>query len=71
MAEIAGRVPPGTAEAQLVRSAVENTLFIGSYKNDLTEYDKKYPHSMSQDIYSPSLDSRIYRIKEKIKTERG
>lgn len=63
---ISGRVPPGTAEAQLVKSAVENTLFIGAYKNDFTEHDKKYPCSISQDIYSTSLDSRIYRIKEKI-----
>ena len=61
---IAGKVPPGTVEAQLVKSAVENTLFIGSYKNDFTEHDKKYPCSMRQDIYSTSLDSRIYRIKE-------
>lgn len=68
---IAGRMPPGTVEAQLVKSAVENTLFIGSYKNDFAEHDKKYPCSMSQDIYSPSLDSRIYRVKEKIETERG
>ena len=61
---IAGKVPPGTVEAQLVKSAVENTLFIGSYKNDFTEHDKKYPCSMRQDIYSTSLDSRMYRIKE-------
>lgn len=66
---VTGKVPPGTVEAQLVKSAVENTLFIGSYKNDFTEHDKKYPGSMSQDIYSTSLDSRIYRIKEKIKKE--
>ena len=47
---IACRVPPGTVEAQLVKSAVENTLFIGSYKNDFAEYDKKYPYSMIRSI---------------------
>ncbi len=62
---IAGRVPPGTAEAQLVKSAVENTLFIGSYKHDFAEHDKKYPCSMRQDIHSASLDRRIYRKKDK------
>lgn len=62
---LSGKVPPGTAEAQLVKSAVENTLFIGSYQNDFTEHDKKYPCSTRQDIHSASLDSRIYRKKEK------
>lgn len=62
---IAGRVPPGTAEAQLVKSAVENTLFIGSYKKDFAEHDKKYPCSLRHDIHSTSLDRRIYRKKDK------
>lgn len=62
---LSGRVPPGTVEAQLVKSAVENTLFIGSYKNDFDEHDKKYPCSMAQDIRSTPSGGRIYRVKEK------
>lgn len=60
-----GKVPPGTVEAQLVKAAVENTLFIGSYKADFAEYDKRYLCNMSQNISSATLGRRIYRRKER------